>query len=159
MYVCTYTHVHYSSIMQHLRTYIYIIRTYYVCVYYFSLKGEDKISHYSIIVLGVSTLGMSVLLWWLYRYFSSKNKDDVEGTYECITYVCYVYTCVHVWMCVCMHVGMYIHMHITVILCTLYTAHSAVPLSSTKSSKKYVLVHMTCIYMFVCMYMYVSLPA
>ena len=50
----------------------------YVCTI-FSLEGEDKISHYSIIVLGVSTLGMSVLLWWLYKYCSGKDKYDVEG--------------------------------------------------------------------------------
>ena len=51
----------------------------YVCVSYFSLAGKDKVSHYCIIVLGVCTLGMSVLLWWLYKYCSGKDKYDVEG--------------------------------------------------------------------------------
>ena len=52
----------------------------------------------------------------------------------------YMCVCVNVLhMCVCMHVGMYIRMHITIILCTHYTAHSSLPLSSAKSSKKYVL--------------------
>ena len=120
-------------------------------MYYFSLKGEDKVSHYSIIVLGVSTLG--ILLWWLYKYFSGKDKDDVEGTYVRIHYICSSYG-VCVYMCECAYVCMYAHTHITMILCTHYTAHSAVPLSSTKSSKKYVIVCMTCtyIYMLVCMY-------
>ena len=112
----------------------------------FLLKGEDKISHYSIIVLGVSTLGMSVLLWWLYKYCSGKDKDDVEGIYVrmyiCMHYVCYTYvcTCVSVRMCVCIHVCLYTCVYVCIlILCTHYTAHSAVPLSSSKSSKKYVL--------------------
>ena len=51
----------------------------------FSLKGGDKISQYSIIILGVCTLGTSVLLWWLYKelvkHFSGKEKDNIEGTY------------------------------------------------------------------------------
>ena len=51
----------------------------------FSLKGGDKISQYSIIILGVCTLGTSVLLWWLYKelanHFSGKDKDNIEGTY------------------------------------------------------------------------------
>ena len=51
----------------------------HVCVIF--IEGEDKMSHYCIIVLGVSTLGASVLLWWIYKYFSGKNKYDVEGTY------------------------------------------------------------------------------
>ena len=53
------------------------------------MKGEDKLAHYSIIVLGVSTLGMSVLLWWMYKYCSGKDKDDVEGTYVCMHYIPY----------------------------------------------------------------------
>ena len=52
----------------------------HMCVL-FSLEGEDKMSHYCIIVLGVSTLGTSVLLWWMYKYFSGKDKYDVEGMY------------------------------------------------------------------------------
>ena len=56
---------------------MYILCT-YVCTI-FSLEGEDKVSHYCIIVLGVSTLGMSVLLWWLYKYCSGKDKNDVQG--------------------------------------------------------------------------------
>ena len=54
----------------------------------FSLKDEDKISHYCIIVLGISTLGTSVLLWWLYKelakHFSGKDKYDLEGAYVCM---------------------------------------------------------------------------
>ena len=82
--------------MQHLCTYICIIHTYYVCVYYFSLEGKDKVTHYSIILLGVSTLSMSVLLWRLFKYCSDNNKDDVEGTYVCMHYIGYVCTCVYV---------------------------------------------------------------
>ena len=59
---------------------MYILRTYVTYVYpIFSLAGEDKVSHYCIIVLGVCTLGMSVLLWWLYKYCSGKDKNDVQG--------------------------------------------------------------------------------
>ena len=61
----------------------------------FSEEGEDKMSHYSIIVLGISTLGTSVLLWWLYKelakHFSGKDEYDLEGVYvhvcTCIQYV------------------------------------------------------------------------
>ena len=98
--------------MQYVCTYVRVrIHVYILCMCtILSLEGEDKISHYSIIVLGVSTLGMSVLLWWLYKYCSGKDKD-VEGmhvyTYVCITYVNYVHVC----MCVCVNVCTYVCMH------------------------------------------------
>ena len=64
------------------------VSTYLLCVYYFSEEGEDRMSHYSIIVLGISTLGTSVLLWWLYKelakHFSGKEKYDLEGAYVCM---------------------------------------------------------------------------
>ena len=74
----------------HVCAYIanYIVYMYvFICTYMlhmcvlFSLEGEDKMSRYCVIVLGVSTLGTSVLLWWIYKYFSGKDKYDVEGTY------------------------------------------------------------------------------
>ena len=71
----------------------------FICIYMlhmcvlFSLEGEDKISHYCIIVLGVSTLGTSVLLWWLYKYFSGKDKYDVEGTFVFVFVHCKLYVC------------------------------------------------------------------
>ena len=51
------------------------------CMYiYFS--EEDKIAHYSLIVLGILTCGTSVLLWWLYKECcGSKEKYNVEGNY------------------------------------------------------------------------------
>ena len=63
----------------------------------FSLEGEDKMSHNCINVLGVSTLGTSVLLWWMYKYFSGKDKYDVEGTYVCM--LTHVVCVLHVCMC------------------------------------------------------------
>ena len=79
-----------------MRTYV---STYLLCVYYFSEEGEDKMSHYSIIVLGISTLGTSVLLWWLYKYFSGKDKYNVEGMYS--MYALHKLCILHVCMCEC----------------------------------------------------------
>ena len=83
------------------------VHMYLLHVYYFL---EDKVSHYSIIVLGVCTLSMSVLLWWLYkklaRHFSGKDKYDLEGN----TRLHYMYLCsynVYVFMYVRMYVYMY----------------------------------------------------
>ena len=148
----------------------------------FSLEGEDKVAHCSVIVLGVSTLGMSVLLWKLFKYCSDNDKDDVEGT-VCMNalhmYVCYVciflYVCIYVsmyvcYVCTCVYMFLYACMYECIlILCTHYTAHSAVPLSSTKSAKKYVIVHThdmyvcthihidihTYVLMYVCVCMYI----
>ena len=80
----------------------------HMCVL-FSLEGEDKMSLYCIIVLGVSTLGTSVLLWWLYKYFSGKDKYNVEGMYACMHYTSCVCT---VCVCVCVNVHMYVCMYI-----------------------------------------------
>ena len=136
---------------------------YLLHAYYFS---EDKLTHYSIIVLGVSTLGTSVLLWWLYKelakQFSGKDKYDLEGNthlhYIYLRIMC-MYLCMYVCMYVCMcvqylYVCKYVRMYVYNIKFT-YTAHSAVPQSSTKSSKKYVIVATCHIHacMHACMYM------
>ena len=78
---------------------------YLLHAYYFS---EDKLTHYSIIILGVCTLGMSVLLWWLYKklakHFSGKDKYDLEGTYIPTLYVAiYVHMCMYLCMYLCMY--------------------------------------------------------
>ena len=79
----------------------------------FSLEGEDKMSHYCIIVLGISTLGTSVLLWWMYKYFSGKDKYDVEGMYQCSTYfmcVC-ICVCMNDYIHICTYVRIWMHMY------------------------------------------------
>ena len=75
------------------------VHTCYTCVL-FLLEGEDKMSHYCIIVLGVSTLGTSVLLWWMYKYFSGKDKYNVEGMYVCM-YVCIIQVVCILHVCMC----------------------------------------------------------
>ena len=51
----------------------------YLC--YFSEKDEhSKLVHYSIIILGICTLGTSILLWWLYKELAKYcSGKDVEG--------------------------------------------------------------------------------
>ena len=53
---------------------------------FFSEKDEhSKLVHYSIIILKISTLGTSILLWWLYKELAKhccgKDKYDVQGMY------------------------------------------------------------------------------
>ena len=96
--------------------YIHVI---HMCVL-FLLEGEDKMSHYCIIVLGVSTLGTSVLLWWMYKHFSGKDKYNVEGTYICVHMlrVYYMCVCANMYMYVCMYVPIWIFLVVTTLFHT-----------------------------------------
>ena len=101
--------------LQLFQLYVHVfICTYmlHMCVL-FSLEGEDKMSHYCIIVLGVSTLGTSVLLWWLYKYFSGKDKYNVEGMYVCIHMLR-----VYVPICICMYVPIWKFLVVTTLFHT-----------------------------------------
>ena len=61
-------------------------------VYLYFTDGEkSNIILCSTILLGILTCGTSVLLWWLYKKCcSSKEKYDVEGTYNML------YTCSYI---------------------------------------------------------------
>ena len=61
---------------------------YNVCTYILLFSGKDehsKLVHYSIIILKISTLGTSILLWWLYKELAKcccgKDKYDEQGMY------------------------------------------------------------------------------
>ena len=78
----------------------------YVYALLFSEEDEhSKLVHYSIIILGICTLGTSILLWWLYKelgkYCSGKDKYDVEGTI--------VYPYVHMYVRMRTYVHLFIY--------------------------------------------------
>ena len=55
-------------------------------LHYFSEKDEhSKLVHYSLLILKISTLGTSILLWWLYKELAKhccgKDKYDIQGMY------------------------------------------------------------------------------
>ena len=68
-----------------------------------------KVVHVSIIVLGICTLGTSILLWWLYKelvkWHSSKDEYDMKSIHLCSLFV-FVYIRIYVFIYTYIH-----HMH------------------------------------------------
>ena len=125
---------------------------------YMSFSGKVKcckIICVSIAVLGVYTLGISLLLWWLYSLMANYccKKDSTESMYahtyihvlstvitsvHVCTFIVNSYTCKQLHFCLNLtYVHMCLHINVTYFVYEVnmyysYVADSPVPLSSPK---------------------------